>query len=150
MSEDEPRFDFFSHGLGPRRPRQQPPSTRKRSLRVEPEGIARYGHGLGPPSPKFVEVEAFDEATPLSPAQQRTLIIALLTLGAVSIGTLAIIEAIERHNCERDPQRASCDRTSASSYSGSGGGGGSAGGYGHSVSFGGFGSSSAGHYGGGA
>lgn len=149
MSEDEPDIASFGHGLG--RKRVAPDETPKPPVRVQPEGIAKYGHGLGPRPVTRLSLDQalFGLPEPLSSGQKRTLAIALVALGSVSIGAFAIIQAIDRRNCEADPnRRGSCDHWT-SSRSGSGGGGYGGGGAGHSASFGGFGGSS-GFYGGGS
>lgn len=123
MAEKEPISGRFGHGLGPRPVRRPPPEA--------------------PATP--------DEPSELSAAQKRSLAIVLITLGAVSIGTVAIVQAIDRRHCEADPERVGCDhRSSGAGSGGSGGSGYGGGGSGHTVSFGGFGGTGAAHGGGGS
>jgi len=121
MSNDEPSIESFGHGLGPKHAE----SPRKRSLHIERVGIAKYGHGLGPrPAPPPRSEEPVGESLQLASAQVWPLTFALIGLGAISIGILALVQTIDRQKCAADPQREFCNRNSGGGGGGSGGGGG--------------------------
>ncbi|OAI29274.1 hypothetical protein A1351_10945 [Methylosinus sp. R-45379] len=142
MAEEEPGIEFFGHGLGPRRAE----SPRKRSLRVERKGIAIYGHGLGPrPAPPPRLEAPVGESLHLPSEQAWPLAIALIALGAISIGIFALAQIVDRQICAADPRR-DCERGSDPGGGSGGGGGGSLSGY-HAY-YGGFGESGGFHAGG--
>ncbi|MBU3890053.1 MULTISPECIES: hypothetical protein [Methylosinus] len=136
MAEEEPSIESFGHGLGPRRVE----SPRKRSLHIEREGIAKYGHGLGPrPAPPPRPETPVGDSLHLASEQAWPLAVALIALGAISIGIFTLAQTIDRQICSADPRR-DCER--GSDAGGGGGGGGSgAGGSGFHAHYGGFGGS---------
>lgn len=148
MDEDFGGIERFGHGLGPRKP--------GRSTEKQPAEVAKrtYGHGLGPRMVLHAPEGLPEAPDPLSPAQKRTLTIALVALGTVTLGIGALIHALDAgKNCP--PASNDSENRCASGSGGSGGhgsGGGASGGggsYGHGVSFGGFGGTGAAHGGGG-